>query len=205
MQNLSSDIQNCAAALARITDSVTECGRLIADCCDRHKGFLTALGSACPGVSRTLLNRLEKVGRGQLDPRIALGIEHGIFAERLPIQDQTKIIDIGVPVAVGPGGADTLNLTLEQMDRSTANRVLRGGTIATLPQQRAEIFAQEDANRRSLAQNENADKEERSRSAKVLDALPLSFAKDRKSVTISRSVKLTLPQLYLIVAELERA
>lgn len=203
MKTINDDIRACAEAISKITEDVVFCGKLIADCCERHKGFIDSLAHACPDVSRSFLTRLCKVGRGQLDPRIALGIEHGIFAEKLSIEDQHKILDNGVEVAVGEHGSDTMVLRLEQMDKVTASRVIRGATIATISQQRADIFAQEDANNRTKvkAEIEIRKKEETRKTA--LKALPLKFNDDR-SVTVIRQARLTLPQLYLIISELER-
>jgi hypothetical protein len=176
---------------------------LIAKCAKRHPGFIDSLAREVPGVSLAFLRRLQRVGEGSLDPRVALGIEHGLFIEKLNIEDQKKIIDVGVEVAVGPSGSDTMILRAEQMDRNTAARVIRNGTIAPISQQRVAIMEQEDACRRTdMERREQKEREEKAKS-RLLSKLPVEFNRKKKSVTVKRDTVLTLTNLYLIVSELE--
>jgi hypothetical protein len=94
-------------------------------------------------------------------------------------------------------------LRAEQMDRNTAARVIRNGTIAPVSQQRVAIMEQEDACRRTdMERREQKEREEKAKS-RLLSKLPVEFNRRKKSVTVKRDTVLTLTNLYLIVSELE--
>jgi hypothetical protein len=87
---LQEDVRACVQALTAIHESVMDAAALIAKCAKRHPGFIDSLAREVPGVSLAFLRRLQRVGEGSLDPRVALGIEHGLFIEKLNIEDQKK-------------------------------------------------------------------------------------------------------------------
>ncbi len=203
-ESLETDIKSCVEIIARIDSTIIDAGRAIAEACDRHRGFLRLLSERLTGVSMTFLRRLERVGRGSLDPRIALGIEHGILAERLPMAEQCRIIDEGVEVAIGERGSDSMKLKLAQMDANTAGRVMRNGVIAPLPQQRAAIIAAEDAARRMQIKDNATRAGKRGAIVSMLKRLPVKLDIKQGTAIFSRPVTLTIAQLYMIISELEK-
>jgi len=200
MGSFNDDIDKCKAALASIVDSIEEAGTAIAECNARHNGFLRALHKST-GVSMTLLKRLERVGKGTLDPRVALGIEHGILIERLPIKDQVRIIDEGVDVTLDING-NVMKMRAEEMDQQTAARVMREGIISSVERQMSELRSQEDSARRAAIQNDVAKQRDMKRRQKIISSMPCVFDKQRHAVTITKPIRLTLAQLHLIIEEI---
>jgi hypothetical protein len=197
---LKNDIRECLAALQNINDSLIACGKVIATACERNPFFLSRLHEAAGGtISLAFLGRIERVGRGVIDPRLVQGLRNGILAERLPLPEQTRIIDKGVEVATGERGEKVEILRLEEMDQATAVRVLVNGTIADIKTQRASIASQDDMRNR-IQRADGADENIR----KVLQKLHIEIDKKKSQVTFTQKVTLKATQLRMLLAELER-
>jgi hypothetical protein len=199
---LATDLAACADALSNVVGSVEACGRLLAECCDRHEGFIQRLQEATQ-VSGTLLRRLEKVGRGSLDPRIALGVAYASWLERLPIVDQRRIMDEGVDVVTDSSGTTT-KMRAEEMDAQTVARVTREGMIASPERQSSELRTQEEsANRaRDRSERHNASREKAHKGVVARLSQCMCFYRETHSVTITKPIKLTLAQLSVIIEEI---
>jgi hypothetical protein len=206
MKNKNTMVQEAINLLGRITSDITDLGKLIHDGCQAYPDFIEEVHERSGKLfSKELMRRLQRVGQGSLLPEVALGMVHQFYLERLSVQDQKKIIKDGVEVAVGDGGEDTVIWRVSQMDNITAARVMKNGIIRTLDEQRADIFAQEDTSRRISHARESEEQkatQKENRQKAAFKKLPIVFKKN--SVTITRSITLSLTMLKLMVEEMER-
>jgi hypothetical protein len=102
--DLESDLAEMCGVFSLVAGSMRAFGVKLAEKCDRHPGFINALRARLGGaVKITLLRQLERVGRGELDERLAATpCSDGKMqlVVKLPIADQRRVLDEGVCVPV---------------------------------------------------------------------------------------------------------
>jgi hypothetical protein len=95
------------------------------------------------GIQHSVLNTLEKIGRGSLLPRIALA---GGRLVRLSVGDQRRAVEGTVPVLVMANGkVDTLQSNLLRAPKEILDQVVNGDHIRTIDEQRAYLTAKENS------------------------------------------------------------
>jgi len=123
MANIHANIQTMAAA----------CHSALRD----NPGIAAIIIERHPEIPMGFLRKLDKIGAGQLDHRILLGVPFGSVLERMPISEQRKAIDSGMELLTANG--DTLRVKVSTIDRSQADQIFAVDHIRTPEEQRAHI------------------------------------------------------------------
>lgn len=88
------------------------------------------------GVNRELIRRLERLGRGQIHPRLVFSTTPG--AEKLltvPLSEQSRALESGVEV-MEDDEATTRNIPIHELTPEQARQVFHRGQIRSLAEQR---------------------------------------------------------------------
>ena len=136
-----------AQTLGTAVQAFAEAGRLYAQGIDRDPAFKGWLADSLPDVSGSLWRKLEAVGRGALDPRVATGCAWGDRLARLPISDQQQALDGMLPLLTEPSTGDHLLVRLDNLLPAQADQVFARDHIRTVEQQRAWMEARSTAAR----------------------------------------------------------
>jgi hypothetical protein len=132
------------------------------------------------GINRELLRRLEKLGRGQISPRLVFSTTTG---ERrlhcLPLSEQEHLLDQGVEVLGAEG--DHRRIPVAQLSPAQCKQVFGAHGVRTLAEQRTWI------------------EEHKPQPVAVLDR---DYSVNKDSVTILRPVKISRQLLISILAQM---
>lgn len=133
-----SKIESFGAALADIKNGIERAGKLVVEMLEENESTFEILCGQYR-VSLPFLEALERVGRGQLDPRL---LQDGsdtawrAISQALPIEQQRKLIDAAIPVAVRDnGGVRIENKRLPEITAREASIVIGDGKIRTADEQ----------------------------------------------------------------------
>lgn len=166
-------------AMADIGRAAEQYAQALDDHGDAIKNELLQIAPAVPAL---FWNRLEQIGRQQLDRRLLHGETPAARKlRRLPYSEQRAALDTGVELLTADG--DTLLVQVDCMTPRQAKQVFAADHIRSLPEQRAWL---EDA----IAQTEPPQ--------------PYSepFAVRRGKLEVHRAVTLTRSELARILAEM---
>ena len=105
---------------------------------NKNPEFREFMMNEFPQVSGVIWRSLEKVGRGQLDSRIAVGsVPYGNKLRRLSLSDQKKAIDQTIPMLLSNN--DTLQVKIDSITNKQAEQLFANDHIRDLSEQRAWI------------------------------------------------------------------
>jgi hypothetical protein len=131
------------------------------------------------GVNRDLLRRLEKLGRGQISPRLVFAYGHEKNLLALPLSSQERILDDGVEV-LSPGG-DHRHIPVGQLSPAQCKQVFGPQGVRTLAEQRTWIDEQR---------------------AKTAAPIEVDYQIHKDSVTILRPAKISRQLLVSWLAQM---
>lgn len=127
--------------MANATQAIQQAALLYVEAIDKDPAFRDFIVEKCPEVSGSVWRNLERVGRGQLDARIASGgCSYGNKLRRLPMSEQKQALDGTLPLLTSTG--DTLQVRLDALLPRQAEQVFANGHIRSLSEQRAWLEAQ---------------------------------------------------------------
>jgi hypothetical protein len=139
------------------------------------------------GVSRELLRRMERLGRGGIEPRLVFstsGAASKVMA--LPLSEQQEILDCGVEV-MSADGLDHRLIPLEELTPEQVRQVFGDGGVRTLAQQRTWMENEREARR----------------TVEPIDQVDVVYKIRGKRVIFTRACEMTARQLAMILAEVE--
>ena len=114
MQNTLTSFDQISAqigkALENLARSVAECGRLVVQALEVAPDAIAQLSRKYPQVPRAMWTRLEKVGRGVVDSRVALGCPYSLQLQRLPLSQQVRALDQMLDLALPDGDSCKIRL-----------------------------------------------------------------------------------------------
>jgi len=144
------------------------------------------------GITHAHLSKFERIGKGELEPRLLLNGSIGYLKlQSVPESQQRRALDEGVKVYEPSASGETTHrmIQAEELNAFQASQVFAPSGIRTVQQQRA-----------YLAEREN--RKNRTEAAKTVD-LPDYTIKGTK-VTFKAGCVLTLAQIGSIMAELTK-
>lgn len=205
MNTLDQDIESCSSVIAATHKGFTASGRLIADACDRHPGFIDALHKALRGsVSVTYLRRLERCGRGELIPELVVCVGPAqAWLEKLSVQDQKKAIK-GIAWPVGGDDSDTRIKLVSDMSYDEAKACFWGGVIGSPDTIRIKAQAIMERNQAlDDARNQHYAKYEKQHRKSIEKVTKIGIV-IKKEYIIWNGTKLTTDDLSAMITEAER-
>ena len=124
------------AGLSRACDDLQAVAIAYVAAIDKDPAFREYLADELPNTAVGLLRNLERVGRGQLDSRIAAGgIPYGNKLARLPMSEQRQAIDGQLMLLTSAG--DTLQVSVNTIMPAQAKQLFDVDHIRSLAEQRA--------------------------------------------------------------------
>jgi hypothetical protein len=125
IRNVSNDLLGIAHDLVAALDAKPELAQELEDA----------------GVNRELVSRLERLGRGQIHPRLVFSTTPG--AEKLltvPLSEQARVLDAGVEV-MEDDETTTRNIPIHELSPEQARQVFHRGQVRSLAEQRTYLRA----------------------------------------------------------------
>lgn len=110
---------------------------------DRDPAFRDFAADEDPSIPGGIWRDLERIGRGQLDPRIATGAPYGNRLRFMPISEQRRALDGTIALLTSTG--DTLQVKIDSLMPEQAAQVFARDGIRDLPGQRAWIESRASA------------------------------------------------------------
>jgi len=130
-------IEDCSMSAVNIAESTVELGGLLSEISRRygHEGINLACETL--GLARPLASKLVACYRGVMHPAIAIGtVSHCRQLEKLTIEEQTDIIEKGVPYLEKLGKAHaTKRVPLEKLSPKQIAQVFAGDKIRSEDEQ----------------------------------------------------------------------
>lgn len=167
--DLEADLVEMCGVFSLVAGSMRDFGVRLAEKCDRHPGFLNALKSRLGGaVKITLLRQLERVGRGELDERLAAtpcSDAKMQLVVKLPIADQRRVLDEGVCVPVSED--DHVVKRISEMTYRECQAVFSSNGIRRLEKSWAALQAVSAAEDERVAYYRNIEDENRKRARAI--------------------------------------
>lgn len=116
-----------------------EAGRIYASAIDQFGASARdQFAAGAPAVSGEMWRRLERLGRGEMDPRLLTQTTEGARAlRRLPKNEQARALDTGVPLLLA--GGDHLLVQVDSLTKAQVGQVFAIDHIRDLGAQRAWI------------------------------------------------------------------
>lgn len=135
-------VQNAIAefkqALQEVLGGLLRAGEIYVQAIDTDKDAKAEFQKAFPQVCSETWARIERIGRKQLDPRLALDASiTGSRLRALPYSEQQRALDEGVEVLLVDG--ETLKVKAENLTDTYVNQVVGRDGIRDLGAQRAYI------------------------------------------------------------------
>ena len=129
-------------ALVNVRGGLMEAGRVLVEAIDTDPVWRTRILESNPGCTPQMLKQLELIGRRLLDPRVVpLGsTPSGKVLRRLPIEEQTRILDGGMVDMVTEGG-DVMKVDVRNMTVKQASLVIGPDRVRGIAEQRALLMA----------------------------------------------------------------
>jgi hypothetical protein len=204
MPTLSEDIKAVSNAIALSVESAFTTGVLIAEACDRHKGFLEQVKIYMKGaINISYLRRLEKVGRLQLHPSFVVGCCPAIsFIEKLSYKDQECLATKGIKFPIGEN--DHIIKFATDLSYQDAKCALHGGVIANFEVIRSrvkEMVANQNAwEKRNAEYREEEDREQAAKARKV-EKLGITCKGNMIIINVSKCTKISYNDLRAFLIE----
>ena len=126
--------QEIAARIRNIGTSLLEVAHDLVAAIDARPELVKELADA--GVNRELLNRLEKLGRGQIHPSLVFNTTSGgtkLLA--LPLSEQTHVLENGVEI-LDADETSTRLIPVNELTGEQSRQVFQSGKMRTLAEQR---------------------------------------------------------------------
>ena len=127
-------------AMGNLAQSMAEAGRLIVETIEHFPDAAALLRKRFPQVPPRMWSMLEKVGRGVMDGRLALGCQHSFQLQRLPLSEQRRALDDVLDLALPEG--DTCKVKMQDATPGQARQLIGESSIRTIEQQAAWMRAQ---------------------------------------------------------------
>ena len=142
-------------------------------------------------ASMRFVRNLEKLGRGQMDPRLLMDDSPVLrLAQHLPYSQQKKLLEEKVDLVVEtPEGTDVLKVDLHALDMKHARQVIARDHIATQGEQKAYLAAEKS--------------KARAKSPAGSDGHAWRVLRGGK-VEFTRGCVLTVKELTMIIAQAQR-
>lgn len=123
------DLEAAEAAISGVIGSTYEAGKIVAEMCRRHNGFIAALHERLRGaISVAYLRRLERCGNREIHPRLVACVgEAQVWVEKLSYQDQETVVTRGVRWPLENG--DHRIMQLSDLSYNDAKALFYGGVI----------------------------------------------------------------------------
>jgi hypothetical protein len=125
--------QRLDKAMEGLSRSMDLAGRLVVEIVDAFPDASERLQRRSPNVPPRFWKMLEKVGRGVLDGRVALGCPHSFQLQRLPLSEQRKALDETLVLALPDG--DTCKIRLQDATPEQARQLLGEQGVRSVEQQ----------------------------------------------------------------------
>ncbi len=131
------EIQQFVELITSISASIVEAGRFLCSMIDRDPEAIEKIVKARPEYSEEILRRFERVGRGQLSPRLTWLDRPAVkYLRKLPVELQEKYLS--TPVEVYIEGGEFLNIDVLNLEREQADQVFeKDGSQRSIAAQRA--------------------------------------------------------------------
>ncbi len=130
-------IEDCSQCAANIADSTVELGGLLSEISRRYGHDGINMTCETLGLARPLASKLVACYRGVMHPAIAIGtVSHCKQLEKLTIEEQTDIIEKGVPCLEKIGKAHAMKrVPLEKLSPKQIAQVFAGDKIRSEDEQ----------------------------------------------------------------------
>lgn len=165
---------------------IHQAGLIIVRLLDEDRVSMASIMEASK-LPRSILKRLEQVGRQKMHPSLYLGEKgYSEAVAKLPYSTQVHLIDEGGSVDVLVGGGDTLQIKLDALQPIQVKQVFGDAKIRTIAEQRAWIESQ-----KTLARINQTD------ASKVTAPYEVG-----KQLTVHTPMSFSVKQLERIVAQM---
>lgn len=138
------------AALSKAEEHIQQAAALYVEAITKNPAFRDWLDDEAPQVPPGVWRSLDRIGRGQLDPRIFGGCLYDTKLRRLPITEQRQALDGSLPLLTSSG--DSMLIRLGAMMPSQADQVFAADHIRSLAEQRAYIESRETKAKAAIKQ-----------------------------------------------------
>lgn len=133
-------IKVITSGIRNIAENLQQISEVYVTAIDRDPAFREHLADELPAVPGGFWRDLERVGRGQLDSRIAGGgVPYSQRLRRLTMSEQKQAIEH--PLQLLTSGGDTLRASIDSLLPEQAEQVFARDHIRSLPEQKAWIEA----------------------------------------------------------------
>ena len=127
-------------AMADLANSMAKAGKLIVQAIDLFPDAMPQLRKKFPAVPLRMWTTLEKVGRGVMDNRVALGCPHSFLLQRLPLSDQRRALDESIDLVLTNG--DTCKIKVQDSTSTQARQLIGDSNLRSIEQQAAWLRGQ---------------------------------------------------------------
>jgi hypothetical protein len=134
---IQNDIDRLRPALANLAEAIHTAGKIVVEIVDKHHDAIVSLQVAFPEVPQSMWSRLERVGRGVMDGRVAIGCKYAWALERLPLSEQKRALDDPVDLLL-PNG-ETTKIVIRNATAKQARQLIGDNGIRNIEQQAAYI------------------------------------------------------------------
>jgi hypothetical protein len=136
-----SKIVELAQAIKDGGDAMQRAGNIMVELVDADPHVYDYITKQCPSMTPGMLNTLERIGRGQIIPALAMDNSPGSRKlKSLPISLQQRFETEPIPLIVMRNDEpDVLLVKREDMTAAQANQAFRNGRLSTEGEQRAWI------------------------------------------------------------------
>ena len=129
-----------AERIRKVSDDLLDIARDLVVALDAKPELMDELIAA--GVNRELVNRLERLGRGQIHPRLVFSTTVGaVKLLALPLSAQTRALDNGIEVMEDDESTQRI-IPVNEMTPAQARQAFNRGHIRSLQEQRTWLRAQ---------------------------------------------------------------
>lgn len=137
------DIQKFAELVSAGIESFVEAGKIVSRNLDADPEFADKIHAAHPSISVDMVYSFDRIGRGELHPKMLVSNQPGIKKlRRLPFRYQEKYADEPVPLLIKNGNSwETLQVSVYNLTPEQARQVFDADGVRTEAAQRAWIEA----------------------------------------------------------------
>lgn len=133
--------QRIDKAMEGLARSIDLAGRLVVEAVDVFPDASDRLTKRHPTIPPRMWQMLEKVGRGTMDGRVALGCPYAFQLQRLPLSEQRKALDQLLTLALPDG--DSCRIRLQDATPDQARQLIGDNSIRTVEQQTQWVRSQD--------------------------------------------------------------